>query len=248
MARLLLSVALLAVASLGAPVELDARSFEPQISAGGFWAVKFFAPWCGHCKRLAPIWDALAEKYAGDSRVHVAKVDCTQHHDLCTRNGVRGFPTLIGFVGPNAREGHAYQGARTLEAFSEWLETNAAAVPDPTVPPEPEPVAAAEPAASASVPAADAVVPAPPAGQGRGLGGNVTSTATEVGVDGAAAAAAALAVAEDRARAAVAEVARLRRELQREKEEHAACLATIRRVEDALVSGHGGLAAHGAHR
>lgn len=175
----------------------------------------------------------------------MAKVDCTQNHDLCTRNDVRGFPTLIGFADGNPDEKRSYQGARTLEALSMWIDENTPKALNTTVVPAlvDEPAGVAEPALPPT--AADAAAAAQPAG--RGLGANAPPPAGPVGVDGAAAAAL-LAVAEDRARAATAEVARLRRELQREKEEHAACLATIRRVEDALLSGHAGLAAHGGHR
>lgn len=52
------------------------------------------APWCGHCKRLAPTWDKLSEEYASTEGVNVAKVDCTEHRPLCQAQGVRGYPTL----------------------------------------------------------------------------------------------------------------------------------------------------------
>jgi protein disulfide-isomerase-like protein len=59
--------------------------------------IKFYAPWCGHCKRLAPIWSMLAQDFKGSKQVGVASVDCTQHGDLCNTQGVRGYPTLKVF-------------------------------------------------------------------------------------------------------------------------------------------------------
>merc|ERR1740129_2530421 len=57
--------------------------------------IKFFAPWCGHCKKMAPDWENLAEEWADDAIGLVAEVDCTaEGKPLCDANGVKGFPTL----------------------------------------------------------------------------------------------------------------------------------------------------------
>jgi len=67
--------------------ELTDDNFVSKTSSGT-WFVKFYAPWCGHCKRLAPVWDEAAAKMTG--KVNFAKMDCTAH----TCPGVRGYPTL----------------------------------------------------------------------------------------------------------------------------------------------------------
>ena len=57
--------------------------------------VKFFAPWCGHCKSLAPAWDELTKEYESSDTLFVTECDCTGAcKDLCAEVGVQGYPTL----------------------------------------------------------------------------------------------------------------------------------------------------------
>ena len=57
--------------------------------------IKFYAPWCGHCKKLAPDWNKLTDAFSGSKTAGVYDVDCTADgKPLCEANGVQGFPTL----------------------------------------------------------------------------------------------------------------------------------------------------------
>ena len=65
-------------------IELDHNSYYEKVvnkntntlKTDKGWFVKFYAPWCGHCKQLAPIWDELSEKHS--KTFNVAKIDCTE--------------------------------------------------------------------------------------------------------------------------------------------------------------------------
>lgn len=81
-----------------------------------------YAPWCGHCKRLAPTWDELAAKGAGSYKV--AKVDCTTETKVCAEYGVKGYPTLH-FFGNGAKVGDRYGGQRTLDALHDYAKGQA---------------------------------------------------------------------------------------------------------------------------
>ena len=79
------------------------------------------APWCGHCKRLAPTWDKLAAEFDNVDGVSVVKVDCTQERDICKQNGVRGYPTLKLIKGGDTAGAEKYQGSRSFDALKGWL-------------------------------------------------------------------------------------------------------------------------------
>ena len=78
-------------------VEYSDANFDSRISSTAAF-VKFYAPWCGHCKRLAPTWEELASKTHCQSyelpeacpNVEVAHVDCTVNKELCERFKITG--------------------------------------------------------------------------------------------------------------------------------------------------------------
>jgi len=102
---------------------LTAASF-PAVTASGDTFIKFYAPWCGHCQKLAPVWDELAANFKEDKVAKVGKVDCTQHQAICQQHEVRGYPTLAYFR--NGQKIESYKGARTLDALTDFINTNKA--------------------------------------------------------------------------------------------------------------------------
>ncbi|CAO3642069.1 unnamed protein product [Cunninghamella blakesleeana] len=82
------------------------------------WFIKFYAPWCGHCKKLAPIWDHLAALYS-DQDINIGEVNCESNKELCDAEKITGLPTLKFF---HYGTSYIYKGDRTAESFIKYLE------------------------------------------------------------------------------------------------------------------------------
>jgi protein disulfide isomerase len=87
--------------------------------------VKFYAPWCGHCKKLAPVWDELAQQLSEQKNVVIAKMDSTANEVDVPGLAVQGFPTIYFFKGNNKAQPVKYDQGRNLEDFVKYLEENA---------------------------------------------------------------------------------------------------------------------------
>jgi len=87
------------------------------------------APWCGHCKKLAPAYEKVATHYhrASPQRVHVGRIDATQHAGLATQYEIKGYPTLILLRG--GERVADYTGARTFEALVDFVDETLALPP-----------------------------------------------------------------------------------------------------------------------
>ena len=84
--------------------------------ASTFWLVEFYAPWCGHCKALAPEYDAAAKALRG-SGAKLGAVDCDAHKSLCDKYDVRGFPTIKAFEPDRKTSPSPYDGSRDKDGI-----------------------------------------------------------------------------------------------------------------------------------
>lgn len=104
-------------------LDLIPSNFDSVVFSSGKPAlVEFFAPWCGHCKNLAPIYEELGTAFShASSKVSIAKVDADENKSLGQKYGVQGFPTLKWFSGKKGDKGEDYEGGRDLESLSKFI-------------------------------------------------------------------------------------------------------------------------------
>jgi protein disulfide isomerase len=83
--------------------------------------VEFYAPWCGHCKKLEPEYNKAANFFSGSDVVKFFKVDATVEKQLSKEYAIDGFPTIIHFTNYSAGELMTYEGDRTAAAIKTYL-------------------------------------------------------------------------------------------------------------------------------
>ena len=86
--------------------------------------LEFYAPWCGHCKQLAPEYEKLAARFAAVPHVTIAKMDATANEVDYEGVNVKGFPTLYFFPAGESKKVVEYDGARDLGGLTAFLKKN----------------------------------------------------------------------------------------------------------------------------
>lgn len=104
---------LLAAVAVSA-VDISSENFD-AVTGGKAVFIKFYAPWCGHCKSLKPTWDRLMEEYREHPHIVVGDCDCTAGcKRVCEEMQIQGYPTLK-YGDPSALAD--YKGGRDFESL-----------------------------------------------------------------------------------------------------------------------------------
>lgn len=102
----------------------DSNFESTVLDSNDIWLVEFYAPWCGHCKNLAPEWARAATELKG--KVKLGALDATVHQSTSQRYGIKGFPT-IKYFGPGSKDSPVdYDGGRTSSDIVTWALNKAA--------------------------------------------------------------------------------------------------------------------------
>lgn len=102
-------------------IELTDNNFDKLVlQSDDMWLVEFYAPWCGHCKNLAPHWEKAAAQLKG--KVKLGALDATVHSIKAQEYGIQGYPT-IKFFAPGKKDSSSAQdfdGGRTDSDIVNW--------------------------------------------------------------------------------------------------------------------------------
>jgi len=106
-------------------LDLTDSNFSDQVKGKEILLIEFYAPWCGHCKRLAPEYEKAATTLLkNDPPIPIAKVDCVgEGKESCTKYGVSGYPTIKIFR--NGDFSQEYDGPRDAPGIVSYMKKNA---------------------------------------------------------------------------------------------------------------------------
>ena len=115
---LLAAVASALYSSNGPVVQLNKSNWQEEVmKSDSLWLVEFYAPWCGHCKNLAPSWELAAKQLKGV--VKVGAVDMTTDQEVGQPYNVQGFPTLKWF-GFDKKHPEDYNSGRDADSIRKF--------------------------------------------------------------------------------------------------------------------------------
>lgn len=101
-------------------LELTDTTFEAKIAENNVTVIDFWAPWCGPCRMMAPIFEEAAPQFEGQATF--AKINIDDHSDAASKYGVRSIPTLMMFK--NGEVIGTKTGLLSKDALVDWVKTS----------------------------------------------------------------------------------------------------------------------------
>ena len=114
---LILILFLLGIIAQSEVVTLTDKNFADTLKSAKYVMVKFYAPWCGHCKNMAPDYIKLSE-LVKDNDVVIGELDATVETKTAEQYEIQGYPSMKFFVDGVPID---YQEARTADQMFEWI-------------------------------------------------------------------------------------------------------------------------------
>jgi protein disulfide-isomerase A6 len=111
---------LLTTSSQGEVVHLTASNFDQYVDGSRNIIVEFYAPWCGHCKNLAPEWEIAGNTFDENDDMTIAALDATTAQSIAEKYGVQGYPT-IKFFPKGSTTPEEFEGGRTADTIVKWV-------------------------------------------------------------------------------------------------------------------------------
>lgn len=100
----------------GKVIEMDDRIID--FSTQGKWLVTFYAPWCGHCRKLEPIMEEVSKYYSDRGQINIAKIDATQFHKSANHFEIKAYPTIKFISGKKVID---YSGERRRDDIIDFI-------------------------------------------------------------------------------------------------------------------------------
>ncbi|EEB89006.1 hypothetical protein MPER_12953, partial [Moniliophthora perniciosa FA553] len=117
----LFAAAIIAGVSASNVIDLSPDNWDDVVGKGKPGLVEFFAPWCGHCKNLAPTYEQLGDAFAhAKDKVYIAKIDADGvGKEIAQKYGVSGYPTLKWFTADGKDE--VFEGSRDIDGLAGYV-------------------------------------------------------------------------------------------------------------------------------
>eukprot|EP00163_Fabomonas_tropica_P012805 TRINITY_DN2416_c0_g1_i1.p2 TRINITY_DN2416_c0_g1~~TRINITY_DN2416_c0_g1_i1.p2 ORF type:complete len:181 (-),score=64.07 TRINITY_DN2416_c0_g1_i1:97-639(-) len=103
-------------------LKLTPENWDQHMDGSKHALIEFYAPWCGHCQRIAPEYTKLSEMYRNNGDVLIGTIDCDAHKGTPPCRDISTYPTIKYFPNRRGSPPELYQGERNAQAFKTYID------------------------------------------------------------------------------------------------------------------------------